>query len=142
MKISPADKIFVDTSALIALVMAKDVFHIQASAVMGELENGGNQLVTTEFVLVEFANSLSKVRLRHKPALMLDKWTSLSTFQVIWSSRQLFDKAFDFFRERPDKDWSLTDCASFVVMKDHQIDLAFTSDKHFEQAGFKKLLGD
>jgi predicted nucleic acid-binding protein len=42
---------------------------------------------------------------------------------------------------RQDKDWSLTDCISFVVMRDRGITKVFTTDHHFEQAGFKKLLG-
>ena len=86
MKINSADTIFVDASALIALVMARDSLHVQASAIMRDLEFGGNSLVTTEFVLVEFVNALSRVNLRYKPLPILDKWTTLSTFQVIWSS--------------------------------------------------------
>jgi predicted nucleic acid-binding protein len=106
--------------------------------VMAGLE--GNPLITTEFVLVEFMNALSKVGLRHKPLQIIDKWTPLSTFEVIWSNRELFNSAIKLYRDRPDKDWSLTDCASFVVMKERGISAAFTSDKHFEQAGFGKLL--
>lgn len=42
--------------------------------------------------------------------------------------------------ERPDKDWSLTDCISFLVMKDFGLTDAFTADHHFEQAGFTAWL--
>ncbi len=45
-----------------------------------------------------------------------------------------------FYGGRPDKEWSLTDCISFVVMQDEQIIEALTADRHFEQAGFKVLL--
>jgi predicted nucleic acid-binding protein len=41
---------------------------------------------------------------------------------------------------RPDKDWSLTDCTSFVVMENENIKEALTADRHFEQAGFTALL--
>jgi uncharacterized protein len=41
---------------------------------------------------------------------------------------------------RPDKDWSLTDCVSFVVLTQNQLVEALTADQHFEQAGFKALL--
>lgn len=44
------------------------------------------------------------------------------------------------YTQRPDKDWSLTDCISFVVMKQHGLTEALTADRHFEQAGFKALL--
>jgi len=46
----------------------------------------------------------------------------------------------DLFAQRQDKDWSLTDCLSFVVMQDEGITQALTGDKHFEQAGFTALL--
>ena len=44
------------------------------------------------------------------------------------------------YAERPDKDWSLTDCISFVVMRTMDITEALTGDRHFEQAGFTALL--
>ena len=44
------------------------------------------------------------------------------------------------FAARPDKDWSLTDCISFVVMQERNIQDALTADHHFEQAGFVALL--
>jgi predicted nucleic acid-binding protein len=46
----------------------------------------------------------------------------------------------DLYRNRADKNWSLTDCISFVVMKRKGITEALTGDHHFEQAGFKALL--
>jgi uncharacterized protein len=47
---------------------------------------------------------------------------------------------FDLFNHRPDKDWSLTDCVSFVVMDDMGLREALSPDHHFEQAGFAILL--
>jgi len=44
------------------------------------------------------------------------------------------------FESRPDKDWSLTDCLSFMVMAERQLPKALTSDRHFVQAGFEALL--
>jgi predicted nucleic acid-binding protein len=56
------------------------------------------------------------------------------------ASRALFDAGWKLYCERPDKDWSLTDCISFVVMHDRGIVDALTGDHHFEQAGFCALL--
>jgi predicted nucleic acid-binding protein len=53
----------------------------------------------------------------------------------------VFKEAWDFYKARTDKDWSLTDCTSFVVMKSRGIERAFTADRHFEQAGFTVLIG-
>ena len=53
---------------------------------------------------------------------------------------ELYRRAFELFTDRPDKDWSLTDCASFVVMEERQIRGALTPDEHFIQAGFWALM--
>ena len=55
-------------------------------------------------------------------------------------SDELFARGMDLYRSRHDKDWSLTDCISFVVMADEGLAEALTGDRHFEQAGFKALL--
>jgi len=52
----------------------------------------------------------------------------------------LFERGVGLFRQRPDKEWSLTDCISFVVMRDASLTEALTGDHHFEQAGFSALL--
>jgi uncharacterized protein len=56
---------------------------------------------------------------------------------VVRLDDDLLDRAAELFKNRPDKSWSLTDCVSFVVMKDRGIMEAFTGDHHFEQAGFR-----
>jgi predicted nucleic acid-binding protein len=52
----------------------------------------------------------------------------------------LLQRGLHLFAGRPDKNWSLTDCISFVVMQDEGLIEALTADAHFEQAGFKALL--
>jgi predicted nucleic acid-binding protein len=59
---------------------------------------------------------------------------------VVPAGRTLLERAFELYAERPDKDWSLTDCVSFVVMAERGITDALTADHHFEQAGFTALL--
>jgi len=60
--------------------------------------------------------------------------------RIVRSGPQLFQRGLKLYDERPDKEWSLTDCISFVVMKDEGISDALTGDQHFEQAGFIPLL--
>jgi hypothetical protein len=52
----------------------------------------------------------------------------------------LLQRALDFYRSREDKERGLTDCISFMVMEDHGLTDALTTDEHFEQAGFQTLL--
>lgn len=60
--------------------------------------------------------------------------------QIVPASQALFRSGFDLFARRPDKEWSLVDCLSFVVMKQRRLKDALTTDHHFEQTGFRALL--
>lgn len=59
---------------------------------------------------------------------------------VIPASAELFQRGMDLYSSRPDQEWSLTDCISFVAMRDEVLTDALTGDHHFEQAGFVALL--
>jgi predicted nucleic acid-binding protein len=59
---------------------------------------------------------------------------------VVPLSESLYAEAFDLYRNRPDKEWGLVDCLSFVVMAKRGLTDALTADEHFEQAGFRALL--
>ncbi len=107
---------------------------------MTELTEKEVRIVTTEMIFFELANGLSSLKYRNTTIELINELRQMENLEVIWSSPELFDKAVKLYGKRPDKEWSLTDCASFIVMKEQNISLAFTSDKHFEQAGFVKLL--
>ena len=62
------------------------------------------------------------------------------TLKLSPPSAELFDRGCELYTSRSDKEWSLTDCISFVVMKERGLTDALTPDRHFEQAGFKVLL--
>ena len=141
MKINRREIVFADTAAFVALLVRRDEFHQSANRIMAELSEKDTKLFVTEMVLVEIANALSAIELRARAVILIDELQTLPNVEIIWSSRELFESAWLLYRERPDKEWSLTDCASFVVMKERGINLAFTSDKHFKQAGFVRLLG-
>ena len=53
---------------------------------------------------------------------------------------ELYQRAFALYCQRMDKEWGLTDCISFVVMRERGLTEALSADKHFEQAGFRALL--
>jgi len=59
---------------------------------------------------------------------------------VIPASSELFEAGLELYRSRADKQWSMTDCISFVVMRREGITDALTADRRFEQAGFHVLL--
>jgi predicted nucleic acid-binding protein len=59
---------------------------------------------------------------------------------VVYVEEFLHREALALLRERPDKDWSLCDAVSFILMQQYRITEALTTDHHFEQAGFVRLL--
>jgi predicted nucleic acid-binding protein len=62
--------------------------------------------------------------------------------EIVPLSEDLYQRALLLFAERGDKEWSLVDCLSFVVMQDRDIQAALTTDRHFQQAGFRTLMRD
>lgn len=133
-------RVFVDTAAWIALINVDDVLHVPARQIMNTLRQEKTLLVTTEFVLLEVADALSAPKFRAKVVTFLNGLRRLAVLKIIPVSPSLFAEGWKLYSERPDKEWSLTDCTSFATMKQEQVSQAFTSDRHFEQAGFMKLL--
>lgn len=132
--------VFLDTSGLIALASESDAQHDRALSIARALREKSARYVTTEWVLFELANCLrhpSTRQVAHRVAGELLRDTEV---EIILSSRPLLDRALDLYGKRLDKTWSLTDCASFVAMKDRDLTDAFTHDRDFEQAGFRALL--
>jgi predicted nucleic acid-binding protein len=62
-----------------------------------------------------------------------------SACEVVPADRETLDRALVLYHEHADKEWTLTDCVSFVVMRDRELSEALTQDRHFEQAGFVAL---
>ena len=99
-------------------------------------------MVATEWVLTEVGDALSRPPHRSRFTRLLDLLHQQSDVEVLPASSHLFQRRCTFYAKRPDKERSLTDCISFVVMGERGLTEALTSDRHFEQAGFKALLRD
>ena len=132
--------VFVDTAAWIALHNKQDGLRAQALQVKNDLDRQNARLVTTEFVLLEVADGLCKLPNRTRTIAFIDGLRQLPVLHIIPVNQTLLDDGWTLYRQRPDKEWTLTDCTSFAVMRQEQITQAFTSDHHFEQAGFVRLL--
>ena len=129
--------LFADTSYYIAILNPRDRFHRQATALSDELRRG---VVTTDFVLIEVANWLASSSNRGAFWRLLESIEADEPTSVVRADHELFVEGARVYRQRPDKEWSLTDCISFVVMKQQDLTEALTADRHFEQAGFRALL--
>lgn len=133
-------KVFVDTAAWIALVNKRDTLHLPALQISKKLRQTQASLVTTEFILLELADGLCNLSTRPNIIKFIDGLYQLPKLKIVQLDPMLLQEGWKLYKQRPDKEWSLTDCISFVVMRQEKITQVFTSDHHFEQAGFIKLL--
>lgn len=129
--------IFADASFYAAIINERDELHARAQLAAHRLVG---PLVTTEFVLLEVANFCSRGKQRSVFGRLVTNLRSAAAVEIVSASAELFQQGLTLFASRGDKEWSLTDCTSFVVMQERQITEALTADHHFEQAGFAALL--
>jgi predicted nucleic acid-binding protein len=129
--------VFADTSFCLAVFSPGDLHHETAVRLARELRRA---VVVTEFVLVELANSLSRTSSRMLFVDLQPKLRANPNITIIAATAELFERDCKRYADRPDKEWSLTDCISFAVMKEEGITEALTADHHFEQMGFSALL--
>jgi predicted nucleic acid-binding protein len=132
--------VFVDTVAWLALVNKSEDLHDAARVVRNQLVQQKAMLITTDYVIVEIANSLARLPLRSVAQKLIDFIRTSETVEVVTITAEIHDKAWELFCSHDDKEWGLTDCTSFVVMREMRLNRAFTADRHFEQAGFTLLL--
>ena len=131
--------VFADTGYWIAMLNPGDGLHRQAETVAEQL--APFRIVTTELVLVEVLDSVRRGHhVRALAAKNVKAWLSDPEVDVVPHTSDRFRAALDRYANRLDQDWSLTDCASFLVMEEMNIPEALAEDHNFEQAGFIALL--
>ncbi|MBI5565929.1 MAG: type II toxin-antitoxin system VapC family toxin [Chloroflexi bacterium] len=131
---------FLDTAYAIALSVANDRHHGRALNLADQLESVSTRLLTTRPVMLENGDALSKQGRRVAAVELLNSLESDPNVEIIPLSEDLYQQAVQICQQRPDKEWGLTDCVSFVVMEARGITEALTTDEHFQQAGFRALL--
>lgn len=129
--------IFVDTSFFLAILNPRDKYHHAARTISADLTA---PLITSEAILIELGNALSKQALRTIAGKFLRDVRNDTGLEIVAVNTDLLDTAIQFFRSRPDKEWGMTDCISFVIMQKYAISAALTTDHHFIQAGFTRLI--
>lgn len=128
---------FADTSFYQALLNPKDKWHGSAMNVSAAYRGS---MVTSEYVLCELGALMSQGHLCQLFMELVKGLESAPRVEIIHGSHHVFEAGLALFVERPDKEWSLTDCISFALMQEMGITDALTCDRHFEQAGFRTML--
>ena len=130
---------FLDAAFVIALETTDDQNHQAAFEYWQEFLQSVTPLVTTSFVLDEIATFFNSRNRHNKAVEVVENFLGSKTIDLVHVDDTLFHLGWEYFRKHADKRYSLTDCISFVVMTNGQIKDVLTFDKHFAQAGFKKL---
>ncbi len=128
--------VFADTFFYQALLDERDAAHGRA-LVQSKVRR---TILTTEFILLELGNACARAEDHADFLALLAGVRASPRTRIVPLDPRLLQRGLDLFATRSDKNWSLTDCISFVVMQDEGLTEALTGDSHFEQAGFRPLL--
>ncbi|MBI4650833.1 PIN domain-containing protein [Candidatus Desantisbacteria bacterium] len=132
--------IFIDSFAWIASINKSDNYHEVILELFKELLEKRVKFFTTNYVIVETINALSKVTFRKALIEFVDKLEKSPSVRIIKITNKMYNNAWVFYQKRMDKDWGFTDCTSFEVMRIFNIKKTLTNDKHFEQAGYSLII--
>lgn len=128
-------RVFVDTSAILALINPLDESHEAARKAFEKLQAREAPLLTSSFVLVEtYALIGRRLGLDAVAAFRRDFAPLL---EIVWVGGALHESGLDLLLERRVSDLSLVDAVSFLLMRQRRIDEAFAFDRHFTEEGFQ-----
>ncbi len=134
--------LFADTAGWGNLIDPTQEHHLLAATIYRDARQQRRRLVTTNYIITELVALMTSPLNLPRSAIIefIESLKTSPSVEVIHVNSALDERAWQMLKQRQDKDWSLVDCASFVIMKQRSISEAFTSDHHFEQAGFVRLL--
>ncbi len=129
--------VFADAFYFVARLNRRDQHHERVVAFSRDFRA---RLLTTDWVLMEVADALAKSECRPRVREFVFHLRQSAAGEILPASREALDRALELYHQHADKEWTLTDCVSFVAMRERGVTEALTADHHFEQAGFVALL--
>jgi predicted nucleic acid-binding protein len=137
-----ADKCFLDTNGWLALLNASDQLHIKADELWRAIVGSNSTIVLSDWVIAETGNGLARSSNRHRFVEAVARLQKSRQVEIVFIDSILLERSLTLYDQHQDKSWGLVDCTSFVLMNEMDIAKAFTSDRHFAQAGFSALLAE
>lgn len=131
--------VFLDTGYVIALELSSDQNHFAASKHWRSNLKSLPPLVTTSYVFDEIVTFFNNRGHHEKAVDVGNRLLNSPSVRLVHVDEVLFHSGWDYFQKHKDKAYSLTDCISFAVMNELGIKQAFAFDRHFVQAGFKRV---
>ena len=133
-------RVLLDTSFLIALENRSDPHHQRAKDLDRELIAQKAMLVLHGGILMEIGDGYARLGRRGKANDLFQRLLNEDRYRIEPFTQRLLDDGMELYLARSDKEWGLTDCVSFAMMRADGISEALTADVHFRQAGFEALL--
>jgi predicted nucleic acid-binding protein len=139
--VSLESSIFVDTSGWVSLIGEDETFHDEITAIYQEAMRQRCRLITTNYIVTEVVALLTNRPIvpRQRMIAFVDALKAAPHVQIEFVDRAIDDVAWVRIKERSERDWSLVDASSFILMEQFNVIQALTLDHHFEQAGFIRL---
>jgi len=134
--------LFIDTSGWAYYLDRLDPLHTKVVTIVQGAVLRRRHLATTNYILTELVALLSsRFHLPRKEVIKaMNALKSDAAVEIVHIDASMDNQAWQLLEARVDKEWSLVDASSFVLMKQFGITEALTTDHHFTQAGFIKLL--
>jgi uncharacterized protein len=134
--------IFADTSGWANIVDPSQTYHTMAVQFYRDVRQQGERLIVTNYILTELVALLtSPLRVPRSDIIAFVESIHRSPHvKFVYIDESLHVQAWNLPAQRRDKLWSLVDCSSFLIMQQAGITEALTTDHHFEQASFVRLL--
>lgn len=126
-----------DTSGLLCLSHRAELYHFTARS----FYRAARRKLTHSYVLAEFIALATARSLPRGPSIrFLQDLVLNPEIETVWVDRPLHDEALTLLKKRQDKTYSLCDAVSFVLMRERDVQDALSTDRHFAQEGFRRLL--
>lgn len=134
------NEVYADSGYWIAMLNRHDQWSL--AAVRATRQTRGRRIVTSEMVIVEFLNGVARygAQSRSQAVITARSLYNNPNIEVIKQSSIQLAAAVERYSQRIDQRWSVTDCASFLIMEERGITDALAHDRDFVQAGFRALL--
>ncbi|MGB7248851.1 MAG: nucleic acid-binding protein [Phormidesmis sp.] len=133
-----SNRLFLDTVFIQALLNSRDQYHSPAVELLPQVK-AADEVWLTEAILTEVGNALSAID-RAAASQFIQQSYRIRNMYIVSVDRALFKQGLTLYQSRGDKHWGLTDCISFSLMKQQQLTVAVTADRHFIQAGYRALM--
>jgi uncharacterized protein len=134
--------LFVDTSGWGNLLDLSQPFHRQATTLYRLARQRQRKVITTNYILTELVALLTSPLRMPRPQIIafIQSLKTSPYIDILHIGPETDTQSWQLLANREDKNWSLIDCSSFIIMQQNNIAESLTNDHHFEQAGFIRLL--